>query len=114
MFTKTLALLSLTAATVLAAPTTLMSRQSPAVTITLIDATQHEYPVIIPSTQSWTPTFVSQSISTVKISNTGYVPCVFFGIDGLVIFSMPGDVKEMAVGPPQVIVGGTCGPFGQQ
>ena len=88
------------------------SRQTtPEVTITLIDATQHEYPVTIPSTQTWTPTDVIQSISHVEIANTGYVPCAFFGIDGAVILSMPGDVKSMDVGPPQVIVGGICGPW---
>lgn len=111
MFTKAITLLSLTAA-VLAAPTTFVNRQTADVTITLIDATQHQWPITIPSTQSWTPTYVQESISTVRIENTGYVPCAFFGIDGAVIFSMPGDVKEMAVGPPQVIVGGICGPCG--
>lgn len=81
------------------------------VTITLIDATQHKWPISIPDTQKFTRTDVTESISHVHIENTGYVPCAFFGVDGAVIISFPGDVKDMDVGPPQTIVGGVCGPF---
>lgn len=84
------------------------------VTITLIDATQHQWPITVPSTQTWTPTGVAESISHVHIENTGYVPCAFFGVDGAVIVSFPGDVKDLDVGPPQTIVGGICGPFGSE
>jgi len=84
------------------------------VTITLIDATQHQWPITIPSTQTWTPTNVKESISHVHISNTGNVPCAFFGVDGAVIVSLPGQVKDMDVGPPQTLVGGICGPWKQE
>lgn len=107
------------AATALAAPTSSPSSQpiearqpaNPAVTITLIDATEHKWPITVPSTQTWTPTNVVESISHVHIENTGYVPCAFFGVDGTVIVSFPGDVKDLDVGSPQTIVGGICGPF---
>ena len=110
---STLALLSLTLATAaLALPAPQAANSSSPVTITLVDATQHHWPITVPSTQTWTPTNVAESISHVQIENTGYVPCVFFGVDGAVIVSFPGDVKDMDVGPPQTIVGGTCGPLG--
>lgn len=108
MFTKALTVLSLTAA-VLAAPTSLSARQA-AVTVTLIDATQHKWPITISSVKEWTPTNVVESISHVSISNTGYIPCTFYGVDGAIVVTMPGEVKEMDVGAPQTIVGGICGP----
>jgi len=116
MFPKSILALTLAifSASSLAAPTSQpISRQisDSAVTITLIDATQHNYPVTIPGTQTWTPTNIAESISHVHIENTGYVPCAFFGVDGAVIVSFPGDVKDMDVGPPQTIVGGICGPW---
>lgn len=100
------------AGSLLAAPTPAPQTSSTsAVTITLIDATQHHWPISVPSTQSWTPTNVKESISHVHIENKGFVPCAFFGVDGAVIVSFPGDVKDLDVGPPQTIVGGICGPF---
>lgn len=123
MFPKSIAALTFTLATLaptaLTAPTSspaaqpLEARQQahPAVTITLVDATSHHWPITVPSTQTWTPTNVAESISHVHIENTGDVPCAFFGVDGAVIVSFPGDVKDLDVGPPQTIVGGTCGPF---
>ncbi|KAK5939459.1 hypothetical protein PMZ80_007836 [Knufia obscura] len=114
MFTKAIAAFTLVAfsATSLAAPASAPVTQSnPVVTITLIDATQHHWPITVPSTQTWTPTNVAESISHVHVENTGYVPCAFFGVDGTVIVSFPGDVKDLDVGPPQTIVGGICGPF---
>lgn len=109
MFTKAFTLLSLAAAT-LAAPTALSTRQAADVTITLIDATEHTWPITISSVEQWTPTNVVESISHVQITNTGYVPCTFYGVDGAIVLSMPGDVKYMDVGAPQTIVGGICGP----
>lgn len=108
MFTKALTLLSLAAAA-LAAPTSLSARQA-AVTVTLIDATGHTWPITISSVQQWTLTNVAESISHVSISNTGYVPCTFYGVDGVTVVTVPGEVKEMDVGAPQTIVGGICGP----
>lgn len=107
MLTRLITILSLSCLT-LAAP--LLTTRDPAVTITLIDATQHEFTVTIPGTQTWTLTNVAESISHVQIENTGYVPCTFYGVDGAMIVSMPGDVKGMDVGAPQTIVGGICGP----
>lgn len=113
-YLTTLSLFAL-AGSSLAAPTPAPEPQSSAggdVTITLIDATNHHWPVTVPSTQTWTTTNVRESISHVHIENTGYVPCAFFGVDGTVILSFPGDVKDLDVGPPQTIVGGICGPWG--
>ena len=105
--TLAVALLALVGSAV-AAPT---PRDQSDVTITLIDATQHQWPVTISADQKFTRTNVQESISHVHIENDGYVPCAFFGVDGAVIVSFPGDVKDMDVGPPQTIVGGICGPF---
>ena len=77
--------------------------------IVLIDATQHEYPVTLPMSDVPFNTNVEQSISHVRINNAGKVPCTFYGINGVEITSMPGEVTEMDVGPPQVIVSGKCG-----
>lgn len=109
-----LAFLSLClAASTIAAPAPVPQTSSSAteVTITLMDATQHAWPIAIPSTQTWTPTAVVESISHVHIENTGSVPCAFFGVDGAVIVSFSADVKDMDVGPPQTIAGGICGPL---
>lgn len=116
MFAKSLAAvtLALLSTTALAAPISspIAARQAPTgpVTITLIDATSHHWPITIPSTQVWTLTNVAESISHVHIENEGTIPCTFYGVDGAEIVSSPGDVKDMDVGAPQTIVGGICGP----
>lgn len=120
MFAKSIALFSILsfAATSIAAPTPaaqpVEARQAGNVEITLIDATNHQWPISIPSTQTWTPTNVQESISHVHITNTGNVPCAFFGVDNAVIVTFPGEVKDMDVGPPQTLVGGICGPWSPQ
>jgi hypothetical protein len=113
MFTKTL-LVAATAAfisTTLAAPAPQAAATGNGpVSITLIDAVGHEWPIYVPSDQSYVATNVKESISHVRINNQGSVPCAFWGVDGAVIVEMPGEVKYMDVGPPQTIVGGHCGP----
>ncbi len=121
MFAKSIAAFTLAnlAATAIAAPMSSPASQpieirhqaDPAVTITFEDDTDNHWPITVPSSQTWTPTNVAESISHVHIENTGFVPCAFFGVDGTVIVSFPGDVKDLDVGPPQTIVGGICGPF---
>lgn len=110
MYKSILAVLALTTAS-LALPTQNARQVDADVTITLIDATNHQWPVTIPSSQTWTPTNVQESISHVQINNSGNVPCVFFGVDGAVVVTIPGEVKYMDVGPPQTLIGGVCGPF---
>ena len=101
--------------TTFAAPTSAPTYPSPptqpaTASITLIDATSHEWTIAAPSDYSYFPTNIAESISHVRLTNEGNVPCHFFGVDGLVIESLPGDVgREIDVGPPQVIVGGICG-----
>lgn len=114
MFTKAIllaaaALSTLTSA--LPAPQTSYSTGGP-VSLTLIDAVGHEWPIVIPADQSSVLTNVAESISHVHINNQGDVPCAFWGVDGAVILEFPGEVKDMDVGPPQTIVGGRCGPWG--
>lgn len=114
MFTPTslLVLLSTLLSTTLAAPAAAPQYQSTGtISLTLIDAVGHSWPIVIPSDQSWALTNVAESISHVIINDQGSVPCVFFGVDGLAIVEFPGEVKEMDVGPPQTIVGGHCGPW---
>jgi hypothetical protein len=83
----------------------------PKASITLIDAVNHEWTITAPADQSVFLTGVKESISHVRLNNQGSVPCKFWGVDGVVIVSLPGDVKYMDVGPPQTIVGGVCGPW---
>ncbi|KIW07347.1 uncharacterized protein PV09_02194 [Verruconis gallopava] len=97
--------------TALAAPAAVPQAAPGSVSITLIDAVGHEFPVWAPSDQSHFATNVKESISHVRINNDGSIPCAFWGVDGVTILSMPGEEKYMDVGPPQTIVGGYCGPW---
>jgi hypothetical protein len=76
--------------------------------ITLIDATQHEWTITAPMSGDSFPINVKESISHVHLNNQGNVPCTFYGVDGVEIVSMPGETKDMDVGPPQTIVSGSC------
>jgi hypothetical protein len=112
MFTKTI-ILAATAliSSAFAAPTAQAAADNGPVSITLIDAVGHEWPIYVPADQSRVATNVKESIAHVRVNNQGAVPCAFFGIDGAIIVALPETVKYMDVGPPQTIVGGHCGPW---
>ena len=83
----------------------LAERQVGTVTATMIGAAGAQYTMELPLDSSWH--WASNPLSISHITTTGG-PCAFFGVDGTEV-DFDGAATQ-AVGPPQTITGGACGP----
>ncbi len=74
------------------------------ISATFIGAADAQYDLDMAASSSYVPMSNPLSVSQIRTSSDTD-PCVFFGIDGAIIF-VPGSGGLVDVGPPQGIVGG--------